>query len=162
MFTVPQSHQVEWQHSPRGTHMRKLTALTSTLLLSYCEDKTGKMARKVETVVTGCQAHLDLLAQAVEGWSTLAGDEQSAPTQQGQSWSTQEGLQGVGIVHKEEEPTTSACQKTQTIYSTRLECRATVQSMGLNTRHSVKVLYTLLSNMMHLVPCASPQSEWQF
>ena len=46
---------MEWQRSPRGTHTRKLTALTSTLLLNYCEDKTGKMARKVVTVVMGDQ-----------------------------------------------------------------------------------------------------------
>ena len=70
----------------------------------------GKMARKVETVVMGCQAHLDLLARAVEGWSTLAGDEQSAPTHQEQSWSMQEGLEGVITTFKEEHPTTSACQ----------------------------------------------------
>ena len=70
----------------------------------------GKMARKVETVVTGCQAHLDLLARAVEGWSTLAGDEQSAQTHQEQSWSMQEGLEGVITTFKEEHPTTSACQ----------------------------------------------------
>ena len=76
----------------------------------------GKMAGMVGTVVTGCQAHLVLLALAVpEGWSTLAGDEQPAPTHQEQRRSMKEGLQGVGIMHKEEEPTTSACQKTQTI-----------------------------------------------
>ena len=82
------------------------------------------------------EAHLD---QAVEGWFTLAGDEQPAPTHQEQSWSMQEGLEELITTHKEEQPTTSACQRTQTIYNTRLECRATVQSVGLSTRQ-VEVL----------------------
>ena len=68
------------------------------------------------------------------GWSTLAGDEQPAPTHQEQSWSMQEGLEELIIIRQVEQPTTSACQRTQTIYSTRLECRATVQSMGLSMR----------------------------
>ena len=81
------------------------------------------------------KAHLDLLAQAVEGWSTLVGDEQPAPIHQEQSWSMQEGLEEPSIIHKEEQLTTSACQKTRTIYSIYLECRVTVQSMGLSTSH---------------------------
>ena len=93
----------------------------------------GKMVRKVGTVVMGCQAHLDLLARAVEGWSILAGDEQPAPTHQEQSWSMQEGLEELITMQKGEQPTTSACQKIQTIHSTQLECKTIAQSMGLNT-----------------------------
>ena len=81
IITFLQSHQLEWQPSPRGAHkaVRKMTSLILTLLLSYCGDKMDKTVRKVEMVVTGCQAHLDpLVHQAVEGWSTLAGDERSA------------------------------------------------------------------------------------
>ena len=63
----------------------------------------------------GSLAYLDLPAQAVEGWSTLAGDEQPALTHQEQSWSMLEGLEEVGIMHKEEQPTISACQKIRTI-----------------------------------------------
>ena len=85
-----------------------------------------KMERLERVGSLASKAHLDLPAQAVGGCSTLAGDEQPALTHQQQSWSMQEGLEGPGIMHKEEQPTTSACQKTQTIYSTRLECKATL------------------------------------
>ena len=56
----------------------------------------------------------ETLAPAVEGWCTLAGDERPAPTHQEQSWSTQEGLEGLGLLTKEELPTTSACLRVRT------------------------------------------------
>ena len=93
-----------------------------------------KMERLERWGSLASEAHLDLLAQAVEEWSTLAGDEQPAPTHQEQSWSMQEGLEGPSIILKEEQPTTSACQKIQTIYSIHLECRAAIQSVGLSIR----------------------------
>ena len=104
------------------------------------KEKTAGMAGMVKMEKLGrwgslaSKAHLDLLAQAVEGWSTLAGDEQPAPTHQEQSWSMQEGPEEPSLTQKEEQPTTSACQKTQTIYSIHLECRTTAQSMGLSMR----------------------------
>ena len=44
----------------------------------------------------------------------------------------QEGLEGLPIIKKEEQPTASACQKTQTTYSSLLECKAPIQSVGLS------------------------------
>ena len=94
----------------------------------------AKMERLERRGSLASKAHLDLLVQAVEGWSTLAGDEQPALTHQEQSWSMLEWLEELNGIHKEEQPTTSACQKTRTIYSTRLECRAIAQSVGLSMR----------------------------
>ena len=74
----------------------------------------GRMERRGTRGRRGTLAHLDLLTPAVEGWSTLAGDEQPALTHQELSWSMQEGLEGRGMVKKEEEPTTSACLRVQT------------------------------------------------
>ena len=104
------------------------------------------------------KAHLDLLAQAVEEWSTLAGDEQPALTLQQQSWSMQEGLGGPSTVHKEEQPTTSAYQRIQTIYSTRLECKTGTQSMGLSTS-LMEVLLIQFTIMTYLVRCVLPLLE---
>ena len=74
----------------------------------------GRMERRDTRERRGTLAHLDLLTPAVEGWSTLAGDEQPALTHREQSWSMQEGLEGPGIITKEEELTTSACLRVPT------------------------------------------------
>ena len=119
-----------------------------------------KMERLERGGSLASKAHLDLPAQAVEGWSTLAGDEQPALTLQQQSWSMQEGLEGPGIMHMEEQPTTSACQKIQTIYSTQLECKAPVQLTVLSTSLlEVLLLQNLLIIMTYLVLCVILQSE---
>ena len=112
-------------------------------------ERGGSLASKV---------YLDLPAQAVEEWFTLAGDEQPALTLQEQSLSMQERLEGLTIMHMEEQPTTSACQRTQTIYSTRLECKALVPSMGLSTS-LLEVLLLLLVNMTYLAQCVILQPE---
>ena len=119
-----------------------------------------KMERLERGGSLASKAHLDLPAQAMEGWSTLAGDEQPALTQQEQSWFMQEGLEGVGTMHKEEQPTTSACQKTQTIYNTQLECGVTVQSTALSTS-LMEVLLLLLMIMTYLAQCVILQPERQ-
>ena len=74
----------------------------------------ARTVRRERGEILVSKAHLDLPAPAVEGWCTLAGDEQPAPTHQEQSWSMQEGLGGPTTVPKEELPTTSACLRVQT------------------------------------------------
>ena len=144
-----QARQAEMAYQARLARMEKTAGMAGMVKMERLE-RWGSLASK---------AYLDLLAQAVEGWSTLAGDEQPAPTHQEQSWSMQEGLEEPSIMQKEEQPTTSACQKTRTIYSTRLECRATVQSMGLSTRLMEVVLLVLSTIMMCLVLCVPPPLE---
>ena len=137
--------------------MERMAGMAGMVKMERLE-RWGSLATKAYLDLMESKAHLDLLAQAVEGWSTLAGDEQPAPTQQEQSWFMQEELEELGIIHREEQPTTSACQTTRTIYSTWLGCTATVQSVGLSMR-LVQVLLVLSTNMMHLVLCVLPQLE---
>ena len=69
----------------------------------------ARTVRRERGEILVSKAHLDLLDPAMEGWCTLAGDEQPALTHQEQSWSTQEGLGGPTTVPKEDLLTTSAC-----------------------------------------------------
>ena len=111
-----------------------MVEMVTMVAMAYQAQLAGmaKMERLERWGSLASEAHL---AQAVEGWSTLAGDEQPALTHQEQSWSMQEGQEEPSIMYKEEQPTTSACQKTQTIYGIHLECRiasVTVKSVGLS------------------------------
>ena len=122
-------------YQARLARMERMAGMVQTERL----ERRGSLASKAHLDFLVPKAHLELLAPAVEGWFTLAGDKQPAPTHQEQSSSMQEGLEELIIPHKEEQPTSSACQRTQTIYSTGLECRATDQSVGLSMRQ-VEVL----------------------
>ena len=117
-----------------------------------------KMERLERGGSLASKAHLDLPAQAVEGWSTLAGDEQPALTLQQQSLSTQEGLGELCVLYKEEEPTTFACQRVQTICDTYLECKAVVQSGELSTS-LMEVLLIQFTIMTYLAQCVLPLLE---
>ena len=75
------------------------------------KDHLDLMEPKAHLDLKEPKAHLDLLAQAVEGLSTLAGDEQPALSHREQNWFMLERLEVLIIVHKEEQPTTSACQR---------------------------------------------------
>ena len=90
---------------------------TVEMVVMVCQESPDQQAgleRRDTRGRRGTLAHLDLLAPAVEGWCTPAGDEQPALTHREQSWSMQEGLGGPSIVTKEEELTTSACLRVRT------------------------------------------------
>ena len=120
-----QAQLAEMAYQARQVRMERMEGMARMV-------KTERLERQ-ESLAS--EAHLDLLAQAVEGWSTLAGDEQPALTHQEQSWFMQEGLEELNGMHREEQPTTSACQTTRTIYSINLECKTTVQYVGWSMQH---------------------------
>ena len=143
-------------YQARLAKMERMAGMAGMVKMERLE-RWGSLASKAHLDLMALEAHLDLLAQAVEGWSTLAGDEQPAPTQQEQSWSMQEGLEELSLTLKEEPPTTFACQTTRTIYDTRVECKMIVQYMGLSIRVThVGSLYTLYSITIYLALCVLP------
>ena len=137
------ARQAEMAYQARLVRMERMAGMVKTERL----EKQGSLAS---------EAHVAILAQAVEGWSTLTGDDQPAPTHLEQSWFMLEWLEELVIIRKEELPTTSVCQRTRTICCTRLGCRVPVQSVELSTR-PIQARWDLFKNMTHLVRCVLPQ-----
>ena len=154
------------------------TVVTVRMVLTVKMDKMGTMVTMVVMAVMVSQAgtarmarrerretkeiretvaNVDLLAPAVEGWCTLAGDGQPAPTHQEQSWSMQEGLGGLIIIPKGEELTTSACQKPQTTCSSHLESKKEALSMGQSINPQVP--WHLLPIIIRRAQCVEPLVE---
>ena len=73
------------------------------------------MEEMVRGEIQESKAHLDLPAQIVVELSTRDGAGQSVPVWREHSCSMQEDLVGPNTTSKEEQPITSACQKTRSI-----------------------------------------------
>ena len=58
----------------------------AVMAVTVSQAGTARMARRETKEIRETVANVDLLAPAVEGWCTLAGDGQPAPTCQEQSW----------------------------------------------------------------------------
>ena len=101
-----------------------------------------------------------LLVPVVVEWSTPGGEGQLAQTHQELNWSMKEELLGVIGITKEEELTTSACQKPQTTTCRSLqELVDRETSMGQSMKPLILLFLVCINTMFHVLYVMQHQEE---
>ena len=123
------------------------------MVVMVCQVGMVKMERRVtrETL-----AHLDLSAPAVEGWCTLAGDEQPALTHQEQSWCMQEELGGHGTALRGDGTNYLCLPESPDYlnYTAGVQGASPVHGVEYETGYSAYIVGPLASVHDHNAPCS--------